>query len=93
MLTNSAGLNGAAAMLYEGTLDECSKKAGGNIYIMPSSIHEMIFINENLVDDEEELLGIVKDVNDNVVNKIELLSYNIYYYNCYRKKLTMVGGH
>ncbi len=90
VLTNSSGLNGAAAILYEGVLDECSQKAGGNIYILPSSIHEMIFVNENLVEDEEELMGIVKDVNDNVVNKVELLSYNVYYYNCHRKQLSLI---
>ena len=92
VLTNSSGLNGAAAILYEEVLDECAKKAGGNIYVLPSSIHEMIFLNENLVDDEEELTGIVKDVNDNVVNRVELLSYNVYYYNCYSKQLSVISA-
>lgn len=92
VLTNSSGLNGASTVLYKDVLDECAKKAGGNIYLMPSSIHEMIFINENLADDVEVLSGIVKDVNDNVVNKAELLSYNVYYYNCHRKELAIVGS-
>ena len=44
VLTNSRGYLGAAAMLYEGVLERFSARVGADLYILPSSIHEVILL-------------------------------------------------
>ncbi len=40
ILSNSNGINGAAAILYDDVLEKCASEIGDNLYILPSSIHE-----------------------------------------------------
>ena len=42
ILTNSRQTNGASAILYPGVLSSLAKKLGGNMLLIPSSIHEFL---------------------------------------------------
>ena len=46
MLSNTHGINGATAVLYDGMLEECANMVGDDIYILPSSVHELLFIRQ-----------------------------------------------
>ena len=88
VLSNEQQLNGATCMLYPGVIESCAEIAGGSIYIIPSSIHEIIFINEKYAD-PDELKNTLKEANNSVVLQTDILSDNIYYYDRTEKKLTI----
>ncbi len=90
VLSNSFGINGAAAFLYEGLLAECAELVEEDIYILPSSIHEMIFAGVSMADDPELLTEIVQEANDKVISQSDILSYNVYRYSRKTKKVTMI---
>jgi hypothetical protein len=90
VLSNEDCVNGATCMLYDGMLDKCAEITGDNIFIMPSSIHEVIFTGEKMVDSPSSLKEIVREANDSVVNQTEILSYNVYYYNRKNRTLKIV---
>jgi hypothetical protein len=90
IMSNTECINGATVVLYEGILEKCAELAGDNIYIMPSSVHELIFVGASTVDEPDVLKETVKDANNYVVHNTEVLSYNIYYYDRLEKTLRIV---
>lgn len=44
VLTNDCRINGAACMLYENVLKDFADSIESNLYILPSSIHEVIIL-------------------------------------------------
>ncbi|MCR5481734.1 MAG: DUF5688 family protein [Clostridia bacterium] len=79
VLSNSAGINGASAMLYEEVLEKCVSEIGDNVYILPSSIHEVLLLPEKS-GNPEDLREIVKEVNASHVALNEILSDEVYFY-------------
>lgn len=45
VISNNKGINGAVSMLYEDGLHDLAEKLGSDLYIMPSSIHEVIAVS------------------------------------------------
>lgn len=80
VLSNKEGINGAGAVLYQGILDRFSEKIQGGFYILPSSIHEVLLLPEEEGSDPSALAELVKEVNRTVVEKEEILSDRVYYY-------------
>lgn len=80
VLTNQIFLNGAAAILYPDVLHSISQKLGEDLYVLPSSIHELICVPAS-VGKVSELVEMVKDVNSSLVSEEEQLSDNVYFYN------------
>lgn len=82
ILSNDCNCNGAVAILFKEKLQEFAEKIGGrNFYIVPSSTHELLLLPES-VGELEELVQIVKEVNDSVVSWEDILSYHVYKYDC-----------
>jgi len=82
VLSNSAGINGAATLLYSEVLKEFADKAGRDIFILPSSIHEIILVL--MISKEfkvEDLRSMVKEVNQNNVPIEDVLSNSVYRYS------------
>ena len=48
VISNNKGINGAVSMLYEDGLHDLAEKLGSDLYIMPSSIHEVIAVSTDL---------------------------------------------
>jgi hypothetical protein len=42
VISNEKGINGAASMLYENELHELAESLESDLYILPSSVHEVI---------------------------------------------------
>lgn len=82
VLTNEKYVNGAAAIFYPGVLKEISEKHGTSLFLIPSSIHEFLILEDNGMYDPVELENMVKEVNSSSVLPEELLSDNVYYYGC-----------
>ena len=81
VVTNESGIDGASVLFYPGVLERCADILNGNFYVLPSSLHEFLLLSEDETTGAKELKAIVKDVNDNVLNPEDLLSYNVYHYD------------
>lgn len=83
VMTNGDGYYGAAAILYNSALKNFAGKMNKDLYIIPSSIHEVLLLPADCRDDEfvKSMQDMVFEVNTMHVTKEERLSYNIYYYS------------
>lgn len=73
---------GAAAILNEDIMKALCERVGGDIVILPSSIHECLVLgDDNTPDQEIALNDMVKSVNDTTVAQEDLLSDHIYHFN------------
>ena len=80
--TNAKKANGAAVFLYDTLLSDFAGRIGGDFYIIPSSIHELLFLPEDQGITPEDIRKMVSDVNASCVSPEEILSDNVY---CYRR--------
>lgn len=77
--TNKQKTLGAIALLNTEMLNQLSENLGCGLYILPSSIHEILALRDT--DGEvSELRKMVREVNDTNVLPEERLSYNVYHY-------------
>lgn len=81
VLTNDTGINGATCILYDNVIRNFAKVQESNIFILPSSVHEVMLVPENAETETEFLEALVREANDSAVGLIDLLSDNIYYYD------------
>lgn len=79
VLSNQEGIHGASVMLYEGYFDRLAQEAGSDLYILPSSIHEVLAVEAGGLD-PEGLKDMVKMINETVVPENEVLSETVYRY-------------
>ena len=82
VLTNKYKLWGAAAFLYPGVLKATAKRFGKDLIILPSSVHEIILIPQDDLEEFGDLSEIVKNINDHDVLPEEVLSDSVYRYCC-----------
>ena len=81
VITNTAGVNGAAVMLYENLLRNFCELRQSDFFILPSSIHEILLIPCNGDFTEENLKEMVQEVNQTQVPKEDVLSNEVYIYH------------
>jgi len=81
VLSNTKGINGAGAILYPNVLQELASKLNSDLYILPSSIHEVILLPARDRMSSRALRDMVIDVNSSQVAPEEVLSNEIYYYD------------
>ena len=89
VLTNSIRNFGAAAILYEHRLEGIGDYFKENYFVLPSSVHEVIMIPESKAARQNDLSAIVKEVNETQVQKEEVLSDHVYYYDRKKKELLL----
>ena len=88
VISNNKGINGAVSMLYEYGLHELAEKLGSDLYIMPSSIHEVIAVSTDM-GTPESLSEMVREVNGSQVSAEEQLSDHVYRFDAASKKLSL----
>ena len=82
VLSNGDYMNGASVMLYKDPLRDFANYMGHDLYILPSSIHEVILLlDDEYVQSSEELREMVRETNRMVVDQEEVLSDHIYHYD------------
>jgi len=88
VLSNENGVNGAAEPFYNPSILQPLADKLGDLYVIPSSIHELIIVSsENM--SYEEVCGMIKSVNSNEVSPDEVLGDHPYIYNAKTQELTM----
>lgn len=82
---------GAAALLYPEMFAALASKLDSSLYILPSSIHELIVISASAFCgiEPQYLKMMVESVNFNEVAESEILSDNVYYYNKSTNEITI----
>ena len=88
VISNDRGINGAASMLYENELHQLAEQLGTDLYIMPSSVHEVIAVSTNM-GDPNSLAQMVNEINMDQVSLEERLSNQVYHYDKDLRKLSM----
>lgn len=80
VLSNKNGLFGASALFYDyEIIEQLARDKACNVICLPSSIHEWILVPESeMVNCVDNIKDVVKSVNDTIVSKDEILSYNVY---------------
>lgn len=81
VLTNDLKTNGAASMIYENLLKSISLEMDSDLYILPSSIHEVLILPASFIIEKAVLDAMVKEVNATEVASNEILSDHAYYYS------------
>ena len=91
VLTNDVKYYGAACILYDGVLKEFAESAGRDLYILPSSVHEVILLPDMGYEDVDMLKKMVCEVNDTQLSPDEVLSDTIYHYDRDTEDISMVS--
>lgn len=81
VLTNEQKVNGAACMVYQDIIQEFADKCQTDLYILPSSIHEVLLLPISDRMSLEELREMVIDINEYVVDDMDYLSDTVYMYD------------
>lgn len=89
ILSNLKGINGATCLLYENVLKKFADQHHCNLYILPSSIHEVILVPYDNSLSKEALAEMVRDVNHTQVACDEVLSDRVYYYSRKNNTITI----
>ncbi len=79
MVTNSEGTYGASVILYPRVISIMARALGHDLWILPSSVHEVIVMRDE-GEHPEELRMIVREVNRTCVREEEFLSDSVYRY-------------
>lgn len=82
-ITNQERVFGAACLLYNNLFQEFSDEMKDDLFILPSSTHEVLVLPANVGNSRgvDYLKGMVKEVNTTQVSPEEFLSNNIYLYS------------
>ena len=88
IITNESKIDGAASMLYEDKLHNLAESVGTDLYILPSSVHEVIAVSVEM-GEPEELAQMVSEVNMAQVELGERLSNQVYHYDKDLRKITL----
>jgi len=81
VLSNKTRIHGAACILYENIVRDFADYLHKDIFILPSSVHEVILIPVSGLEKVETLIEMVKEVNETQVEDEEVLSDSIYYFS------------
>lgn len=88
VISNDRGINGAISMLYEDQLHALAENLDTDLYILPSSVHEVIAVSSSM-GDPNELAQMVAEINMDQVSLDERLSNQVYHYDKDLRKLSL----
>ena len=89
VVSNNVKVDGAAALLYPGTLDKVSDRIG-SFYILPSSVHELLLMPEKWMNPDAgagDLDKMIRTVNATEVEPEDILGNRSFHYDAKTKSL------
>lgn len=90
VLTNNNRYYGAASLVYPDMLEAIGEMLQDDFYILPSSVHEIIFIAKDGCIDSVAINEMIEEVNKTQVDEEEWLSDHTYLYERKNKKLISI---
>ena len=91
LLSNRQKVSGAVMALNAKVMNRITEKFG-DVYVIPSSIHEVLVVPQSFGIDPDELAEMVRSVNNEAVEPHDRLSDNVYSYDADNQTLTVVSG-
>lgn len=89
VLSNKKRIGGAACMLYPGLIRDISDSTGSSLFIVPSSVHEVLILPVENTVEAEAVKSMIKEINDTQIEPDEILSYSLYYYDREEGKISI----
>lgn len=89
VLTNQSLSFGAAMLLNKPELKKLADRFDSNLYLLPSSVHEIIAVRSDQNADVSYLAEMVNVVNSDVVEPGEYLSDHVYYFDREKCEVTI----
>lgn len=89
VFTNRSKVFGASVMLYAGVFDKTADRYGADLFVLPSSIHEVLILPDLHRYSLDDLRCMVHEVNSTVVSKTEVLSDYVYLYSLEKRELLL----
>ena len=74
-------ISGAGVIAYQEFMDQAAEKLGGDFYILPSSIHEVLLVKDDGAVNFNDLKSMVEDVNATQAAPEEKLTDSVYHYD------------
>ncbi len=90
VLSNRNRVEGAACMLYPNLIRDLTDAIGSSLYIIPSSVHELLLLPTEHDMEGAEIKLMIREINDTQVSEEEILSYSLYYYDREEGKIKML---
>ena len=90
VVSNENRRRGAAGIFNTELIQKRAEELGCNFYILPSSLHEIILMREDMAPEMEILREMVQEINSTQVLVEDYLSDSIYYYDRNTKEVTIV---
>ena len=78
-------VHGAGVLAYENFMDMAAERAGGDFFILPSSLHEVLIVPDNGNVKLEDLENMVREVNATQVAPQDKLTDSVYHYDSKEK--------
>ena len=91
VLTNQKNTAGAAMMLYDDMLEKAAEKLGGDVYVIPSSIHETLLIPAGITE-AIEVQDLLREMNQTLYPG-DLLPNTLYMYDARAHELKPADVH
>ena len=79
--------NGAGVILYPHFMGKAAQELGGDFYVIPSSVHEVLLLKDDGAIALEDIKEIVRSVNRSEVSHEDFLSDNVYHFDASQRKL------
>lgn len=86
IFSNRSHIHGASVLLYPNLIQTMAEEFDVDLYVLPSSIHEIIVMPDDGSHSLEELSALVGDINKSHVEPDEILSDHAYLYDHQKKE-------
>lgn len=81
VISNNYRTEGAACMLYPKLIGNIARTLGNNIYIIPSSVNELLLLSAISDAQGIQIRRSIREINDTGTKPEMILSYSLYYYD------------
>ncbi|MCM1236059.1 MAG: DUF5688 family protein [Ruminococcus flavefaciens] len=88
VLSNKTRVDGAVCILYPNLVRDFAEAVGSSFYIIPASVHEVLLLPAENLEERDLLKSMISEVNNTEVSPEEILSYSLYYYDKVEGKIT-----
>lgn len=90
IMTNTQQINGATVLVYDNVVQEFAEELQDDLYLLPSSIHEIILVPASQIEKKEALFVMVREANRTIVSPGDVLSDGVYYFDRGKKRIAPV---
>ena len=92
VLTDTDRRYGAAALCYPGLIESIADQFDSDLYVLPSSVHEVIILPDEGGFSPHMMSALVREVNATEVAENEILSDHAYYYSRSERQLVIADA-